>query len=696
MNFDRAFKLSSHLLVSVGVLSLFAAGGIGLILLSAYLLGVYISLSDRVLQLDKWVQRLSFVLILSLLAIDLSFFSGLISAIVHLLVFITILKLVAAKGDRDYLLLYLLSFAFLLLASTFTISLLFLLSLIGFLFFSILTFILFENKKAYERNRSADFSIKGYVQATVVITASIVLISIPIFLAIPRSSLGFLGGGHLNAQNLSGFSNTVVLGDIGRIISSPDIVMRVEVDTEVENLARELKWRGIALDHYDGRSWRSTNSRGKIRKRGGVFLVAERSRGRDEEFLVRQTFMLEPFSDIIFGAPRMIQIAGLRRVSDLEEANDSFFLGRRGRSRLRYTVDSDLITRSDRMNRFVEGEIPDAIKKRYLQLPEDIHFDIRSLARELTGRQDNPMGKALILEQYLRSNYKYSLENTSAVADDPLHDFLFGSREGHCEFFATAQAVMMRAANIPSRVVNGFRRGEYNEWSERFIVRQSDAHSWVEGYFPDLGWVEFDPTPPGNEGSSPYVVRLASHLIDSLDVFWTELVTFDQQKQVGFFRGIASAIRYGWGDFRELSADIREQVRSFRPDGLLSLRAVEVVFLVSGVLLMTLSWFCFRNRAYLRALWKRRVGRLESSDLAPDYYVELLEVMRRKGYVKRSSETPAEFAVRIAPDFLNPLPAQVTELYYRHRFGSARLGAHDLSGIYASLRRLRRNSRSSL
>jgi len=95
----------------------------------------------------------------------------------------------------------------------------------------------------------------------------------------------------------------------------------------------------------------------------------------------------------------------------------------------------------------------------------------------------------------LRHHYRYTLHLPTTAPKDPLANFLFERKEGHCEYFASAMAVMLRSLAIPSRVVNGFRGGEFNDLNGQYVVRASDAHSWVEAYFPGHGWVGFDPTP---------------------------------------------------------------------------------------------------------------------------------------------------------------------------------------------------------
>ena len=93
------------------------------------------------------------------------------------------------------------------------------------------------------------------------------------------------------------------------------------------------------------------------------------------------------------------------------------------------------------------------------------------------------------------THFGYTLEIPRVAPRDPLADFLFVRKRGHCEYFASSMAIMLRTLGIPSRVVNGFRTSEFNDLTGNYVIRASSAHSWVEAYFPGYGWVSFDPTP---------------------------------------------------------------------------------------------------------------------------------------------------------------------------------------------------------
>jgi len=624
-------------------------------------------------------------------ALTLSDFVG---ATVHLLVLVSLVKLFTLQTERDYWILYSISFGFLLFASAYTISISFLAVLVLYIFSSILTFILFESKKAYEANRSAQFSLKGYARVALGITVLIILISIPIFAVIPRVSLGFFRLDRPVDVYVSGFSDKVNLGDIGKILVNSEVVMRAKLDTALENISPKLKWRGIALDYYDGRSWANTRE-GFHRiyrdsRYGGILVSGDR---RSNEFLVRQNILLEPFSNVIFGAPQMVLLTG-NIVSGnflFTDSNDSVGIYRQGQGPLKYVVYSDLITREEKLAHPSEvAAVPEAALQRYLQLP-DLDPQISRLAEEMTEKQDSRVDKALAIEYFLKGNYRYSLDNQSAKADDPLYDFLMETKAGHCEYFATAQAVLMRTIGIPTRVVNGFHLGEFNEFSSYFIVRQSDAHSWVEGYFPDLGWVEFDSTPSIDVvGPRLSLSRSFYQFLDAMDMFWTEIITFDRLKQIGFFRSLRYNLRDTWTRISDLSLELTEISDLEWLIRVKDWDVSKVLYLVLGSLIIAIFWASRRYRRYFRIFYKQWFFKQESSRIAPEYYLEMLDLLNRKGFEKQAAETPHEFVKRIQPNFDPPEPTLITQLYYRNRFGNVPLRSADLSQVYGWLKELRR------
>jgi transglutaminase-like putative cysteine protease len=694
MGFENSFKLSSYLLLLSGFIALFASGALGPVVTALYILVVVASWRARILHLPNWVQGILFFVFIAFFVFDALTLSDVVGATVHLLVLVSLVKLFTLQTERDYLILYSVSFGFLLFASAYTISISFLVALVLYIFSSILTFILFESKKAYEANRSAHFSLKGYAHVALGITVLIILISTPIFLVIPRVSLGFFQLDRNLDVYVSGFSDKVNLGDIGQILVNSEVVMRVKLDTALENVSPNLKWRGIALDYYDGGSWANTR-KGFHRiyrdgRYGGILVSGDR---RSDEFLVQQNILLEPFSNVIFGAPQMVLLTGDVVSGNFlfTDDNDSIGIYRQGQAPLRYVVYSDLITREETLAHPSQvAAVPEASLQRYLQLPE-LDPQIFRLAEEITEEQESRLDKALGIEYFLKGNYGYSLENQSAKAHDPLYDFLIETKAGHCEYFATAQAVLMRTIGIPTRVVNGFRLGEFNEFSDYFIVRQSDAHSWVEGYFPDLGWVEFDST-PSIDTVEPRLSfsRSFNQFLDAIDMFWTEIITFDRVKQIGFFRSLRFNLRDTWTRISDISLELTEISDLEWLIRLKDWDVSKVMYLVLGPLIIAILWAFRRYRRYFRILYKQWFFKQESWRIAPEYYLEMLDILNRKGFEKQAAETPHEFVKRIQPEFDPPEPTLITQLYYRNRFGNVPLRSSDLSQLYSWLKELRR------
>ena len=166
----------------------------------------------------------------------------------------------------------------------------------------------------------------------------------------------------------------------------------------------------------------------------------------------------------------------------------------------------------------------------YLKLPP-LDVRISKLAEEITAQAPNNYEKAVALERYLSTHFGYTLELPRTLARDPLANFLFERKRGHCEYFASSMAVMLRSLRIPSRIVTGFRGGEFNDLTGQYVVRASDAHSWVEAYFPGFGWISFDPTPAGSVPARTGWSRLQLYL-DAAASFWREwIINYDVSHQ---------------------------------------------------------------------------------------------------------------------------------------------------------------------
>ena len=209
-------------------------------------------------------------------------------------------------------------------------------------------------------------------------------------------------------------------------------------------------------------------------------------------------------------------------------------------------------------------------QQRYLQLPENFDERISQFTEQITNGKKNRYEKAKAVESYLQNNFGYTLE-LKAGGDQPLSDFLFNVREGHCEYFASSMAIMLRTQGIATRVVNGFQTGEYNEAAGVYVVKQKDAHSWVEVYFPkENAWIPFDPTPfagrtdAANAAASNGIVGKFNTYLVALETFWIQyFVAYDNQEQ----RSLFSSVKSGFNKYQAESSSGSTTRRKESPNG---------------------------------------------------------------------------------------------------------------------------------
>jgi len=318
---------------------------------------------------------------------------------------------------------------------------------------------------------------------------------------------------------------------------------------------------------------------------------------------------------------------------------------------------------------------------RYRQLPANLDARIATLSERVTLRAGarNGYDKARAIEAYLRENYGYTLD-LKAGGPEPLSDFLFNIKEGHCEYFATAMAVMLRTQGIAARVVNGFLPGEYNSAAGAFTVRQSDAHSWVEVYFPRTSsWVTFDPTPPAGRtarertGLAGYLSKYS----EAFELMWFQYVIgYDKQEQ----RSLVTSLRKGLVDFQDsISRIYRARSASSFVGKPLLIGLASLTFLVIVVLLTRRV----RNLGWRRGLkiWSSA----SDAEHAPvDFYERLLTILARRGLTRAAHQTPLEFAVLAGADEA----ALITSAYNRVRFGNQSLTALENRTLEEALNRL--------
>jgi hypothetical protein len=390
--------------------------------------------------------------------------------------------------------------------------------------------------------------------------------------------------------------------------------------------------------------------------------------------LLKQVIVIEPGGpNVLFHASRLISVSN--EVEGLaSDISGNLFYRRSYSWGGKYTLFSAMLSNERRLAPSPQSGPPTPAPSRYLDLPE-VDPRIAPLAEQVTAGISDPIEKAIAIERYLKSNYRYSLDLNFPRGVDPLAHFLFEAKAGHCELFASVEAVMLRKLGIPSRIVNGFRRGEFNEWGNDFIVRQSDAHSWVEAYFPGRGWVEFDPTPgSGNESRPPWLAKL-THLFDALDLFWTtEIVSYDFWKQISLFRVIREQISAGSQRADHWLRSLWRITERRWSQPLFASPTIQWRWILWFSAVAGAAWLVFRYRLrfFLFAASLAPSGRSSRVEalLVSRCYLRFLQKLERQGFRRRRGETALELVARIDVETLRAAAGAFTALYYQIRYGS--------------------------
>lgn len=692
MTFDRWFHLSSLLLMADGLLALWLAQLLGPVETLLFGAGLVLAFRGEVRSLSPGTRRLAQRIATSLLPIflvaDVLYLSdSLLRSLIHLLTLLGLVKLFLRTQDRDFRDLYIISFFQLVAASASTTSMAFLVVFLLYLFLGTWVFVLLHLKQEVrERGREWDAMPARLLPTSLVVSLAGLVLTTLLFVAIPRAGRAFLPGKATAGPMVSGFSEKVELGSFGAIQTDSGIVMRVRLATVRPEDAQglPLRWRGVAFDRFDGAAWMTGGSERVQAKRslGGLVVFATPSgTGR----LLRQEITLEPIgTDVVFAAPRLMQVLGpFPRLFADGGGTVSTQSPRAGR--VTYWAVSQLEAAEPSTLGGPSGGYPAAIRETYLQLPP-LAPRVRALAEGLARGARGPYEVVRRVEAHLREGYRYSLDLQRDTRYDPLEDFLFVQRAGNCEYFAASMAVLLRAAGVPARVVNGFQRGEWNEYGGYLAVRQRDAHSWVEVYFPRTGWITFDPSPRGSGtgANNSFPARLLRYL-DAMGMRWDRYVVAynlsDQLHLVSAARQRADLLRWKtigvltgfewaiWGGVRSLLGGSRGSLLL-----LLGLVGVAVGLVV----------------ALRKGLFRAVGSRDGDARGAVRFYQKLVAALARKGFVKEAGVTPLEFASAVEACCRPELAGvtQVVDQYYRVRYGGQRLTEAEHKEIDDTIRRL--------
>lgn len=698
---QRHFDVSLYILLLTGYATLTFSGGLGSLTIIfvgiALLVRGYLLATRRIFVIPEKLTSALTLIYAAFYIADYFVISGsFVAATVHLVLFVMVVRLFSARRDRDYYFLAVLSFLMVLVASVLTVSTLFLLTFAIFMLAAVVTCILMEMRHSLSHAaassatgasltaRRMGFSLSA---ASPVLVSFICILGAVIFFFLPRLTGGYFSAFTATGEVATGFSEHVRLGQIGVIQQSSSVVMHIQIDGDTRGVYG-LKWRGITLNVFDGTTWSNSHEQRPLTRSNNGFFVLQRASGETElpragrvihyhvlmEPLVSNVFFLAPTALNLDGNYRFIVVDGAGMVSDPDADHPV-------RS---YTATSNISRAGAFELQNAASDYPAEILLSYLQLPR-LDPRIAALAEQVTAGSSNNYDKVAAIEQYLRTNFHYTLQLDRTVPRDPVANFLFKRKEGHCEYFASAMAVMLRALHIPSRVVNGFRTGEFNDLTSQYVIRASNAHSWVEVYFPGYGWVSFDPTPPAPIETRTTFGRLALYL-DAMASFWREwIINYDFSHQ-SILRREAMHDSLLWGhqmqnwaqrkyDSLLTSTRRTQKILSDAPSQWSITGVIVAVLLVMGAN-ATRLWLAIRKR--LIAAHPEKSPRAA----ATIWYERTLRKLARRGLRKSPSQTPAEFAASIPDAPLRESTSRLTEHYERARFGESSEAAARLPELY--------------
>ena len=420
---------------------------------------------------------------------------------------------------------------------------------------------------------------------------------------------------------------------------SDDLVMRVRSSAPA-------MWKGMIFETYDGISWQAPESDAIPLGDVGPFHYPLEFRSLGPRATVSQTFYIEvEQASVIFAAgqpdevwssqPVLIdEIGGLRLGSTLTPGTVYSVVSSRGAA-----TPAEL--------RSAGEEYPEHIR-RFLQLPDDIPRRVHDLARRITANALTPYDKVEAIETWLRDRYRYSINSpVPPPGQDAVDHFLFETDVGFCEQFASATTVLLRSLGVPARVVAGFTPGSRNAFTGYYEVKGSDAHSWIEVWFPQLGWYEFDPTfaiPPAR--------------VDIADVVpLARILRFAAEK-------IGSLLPEGAGGFVQTAL---------------------VVLLVAAVAAgAALAWVKLRPRPVVAA-----AAAVPSTGGGPvtRAFRQLEGVLAMRGAGRAPPETAAELMSRTA-DLAEPATRHALEVFEKERYGPLPPDQTEAAAAVRELKRL--------
>ncbi len=695
-------------LAMVGLLALTATGELDRRTAIALLVGLAVALSIpstlRELRAVQLAGSILYVAALFLQLIRLTSSANLVTLAVEFAAFIQVVRLATRRGAAHDQQIIILALLHLIAATILGAGLAYAACFIGFMFLAPVTLLLSHLRREVEGNyrqgardraglpvdvprilRSRRVVSPAYLGLVLCLSLPMFVFTGVLFVAFPRVGLSLLLFQPPRKARLVGFSDRVDLGVVGKLQTDPSVALRLtysELPTQPpEHLAVYL--RGAALDYYDGQAWSKTQNVLRAADHEGAYypLLGWPNPAVDRAV----TMELSPIDPPIIFLPADAEaIQVLPQVRG--QSPDTVSLFRNSEDELRYAADTALGLRYRVYFGAAQSQRGNALSPteriKYLVLPPGLSARVSQLAKAWVLAENDPLVQATLIERRLRQEYRYDLNSPSGATPNPMEDFLFISHRGHCEYYATAMAILLRTLGIPTRNVTGFGAATFNRFGQFYVVRQSDAHSWVEAWVDDLGWRRFDPTPPqanltaGDFGGIGHLVR---DLIEAAAQRWSRHVeSYDMQQQmhlVGQLRSRAHRLGIpGWfGHWATLRTAL-----------------LALVSAIVGIRLLRYR----RRRAAHRGGTAAAQGALSPpAKLAIQLYKDLEQVLLEHGIPRPEGTPPWGYANslrRLGHPLAEPV-LQLTKIYLEVRFGERPMLVSEVADFQRQLETIRQS-----
>ncbi|MCY1033687.1 DUF3488 and transglutaminase-like domain-containing protein [Corallococcus sp. BB11-1] len=455
----------------------------------------------------------------------------------------------------------------------------------------------------------------------------------------PRSSPGF------GAASSAGFSNTVRLGGAGTIKSNPRVVLRATLTPDPGRDALDAYWVGRTYDTFDGQEW--TNVVGAQRTERQITLRPA------SDTLLHQRVELLP----AYGGRTLVALESPSRLGNAvaltQSGTRASTVQLHGGGEVRFSITAPAYTYEayslppDAKAGAASGLLSEE-RDQLLALPEHLDPRVAQLAASVLNGEREPLAAARKLVNHLQRAYAYTLDQ-GGTSEDPLADFLFVRKAGHCEHFATALTVLLRTQGISARLATGFFGGTRMDGG--YLVRAGDAHAWTHVFVPGRGFVTVDATPPSHRTSQGFV------LLEKLLAFYEAVE--------GRWRD--SVVDYSFRDQFELASKLVRPPRRPAEGPSTPSRLPPARAWVTAAVVAFLVWRVGR----LVARWPRRAVRLEATR-----FLDRVDALLARAHVPRhEGESLEELTPRLAREG-HPLALALTPL--TRRYLEARFGGREL------------------